>query len=141
MKENLGDLMSAEGMTGAIMNRINAGKVPGDIADAKWLSWNNPAGVITKEKFANGGMVGNQYSIPSYNTGIDYVPADTLAMIHKGERVLTAEDNKKYSQGTTINNNIVINGTDLNKKEIADEVMVRLDTVQKRNNKSNKVGI
>jgi hypothetical protein len=62
-------------------------------------------------------------------------------MIHKGERVLTAEDNKKYSQGTTINNNIVINGTDLNKKEIADEVMVRLDTVQKRNNKSNKVGI
>jgi TP901 family phage tail tape measure protein len=141
MKENLGDLMSAEGMTGAIMNRINAGRVPGDIADAKWLSWNNPAGVITKEKFANGGMVGNQYSIPSYNTGIDYVPADTLAMIHKGERVLTAEDNKKYSEGTTINNNIVINGTDLNKKEIADEVMVRLDTVQKRNNKSNKVGI
>jgi hypothetical protein len=37
------------------------------------------------------------------------------------------------------NNNIVINGTDLNKKELADELMSRLDRVQKSNNKSNKV--
>jgi TP901 family phage tail tape measure protein len=49
MTEKLGDVMSSQGMTGAIMNRVNAGRVPADIQDAKWLGWNNPAGVITKE--------------------------------------------------------------------------------------------
>ena len=63
MPENLGDIMSGEGMTGAIMKRINAGRVPGDMQDAKWLAWNNPAGVITKEKFAMGG------AIPGYFDG------------------------------------------------------------------------
>jgi TP901 family phage tail tape measure protein len=49
MTEKLGDVMNSQGMTGAIMNRVNAGRVPADIQDAKWLGWNNPAGVITKE--------------------------------------------------------------------------------------------
>ena len=43
------------------------------------------------------------------------------------------------NSNSVYNNNIVINGTDLNKKELADEVMSRLDRVQKSNNKSNKV--
>jgi hypothetical protein len=63
MPENLGDIMSQQGMTGAIMNRVNTGQVPKDIAGAKWLSWNNPAGVITKEKYAMGG------AIPGYKDG------------------------------------------------------------------------
>jgi TP901 family phage tail tape measure protein len=63
MPENLGDIMSGEGMTGAIMKRINAGMVPGDIQNANWLAWNNPAGVITKEKYAMGG------AIPGYKDG------------------------------------------------------------------------
>ena len=74
MPENLGDIMSGEGMTGAIMNRVNAGRVPGDISGAKWLAWNNPAGVITKEKFAMGGMVGPKYNIPSTSTSVADMP-------------------------------------------------------------------
>jgi len=74
MPENLGDIMSGEGMTGAIMNRVNAGRVPGDIQNAKWLAWNNPAGVITKEKFAMGGIVGPKYNIPSTSTSVADMP-------------------------------------------------------------------
>jgi hypothetical protein len=66
MPENLGDIMTGEGMTGAIMNRINSGYVPKDIAGAKWLAWNNPAGVITKEA----GLAGKEKSELSSSSGI-----------------------------------------------------------------------
>ena len=50
MPENLGDIMSSVGLRGGIMNRISAGQAPGDINDAKWVAWNNPAGVETLEE-------------------------------------------------------------------------------------------
>jgi hypothetical protein len=62
-----------------------------------------------------------------------------IAQLHEGERVLTKEENKNFSSGGPITNNIIINGTDLNKKEIAQEVMIELDRVQKKNNKTNMV--
>jgi len=90
----------------------------------------------SKFGFAKGGMV--NFNIPSYDVGTDYVPADTLAMVHKGERIIPADQNKTYNDGG-MTNHFIINGTDLNKKEIADEIMVRLDRVQRQNNKTNKV--
>ena len=97
-------------------------------------------------KKANGGLVKNKmssptYSLPSFDTGIDYLPKDMIAQLHEGERVLTKEENKNFSAGGTITNNIIINGTDLNKKEIAQQVMIELDRVQNKNNKSNRVQI
>ena len=101
MPENLGDIMSGEGMTGAIMNRVNAGYVPKDIAGAKWLAWNNPAGVITKEKFAQGGLI----KIPQFKKGINAVPKDMLAMLHKNEAVLPASMNPYNPDGPRYNLN------------------------------------
>jgi len=63
MPENLGDIMSAQGITGGIMNRINAGRTSEDIQKALWLAWSRPAGVITKEGFAEGGLVSKTNSI------------------------------------------------------------------------------
>lgn len=56
----------------------------------------------------------NPKTIPGHKDGLDYVPYDNyVARLHKGERVLTAKENKEYSNGN-INNklstqNIVLN--------------------------------
>jgi TP901 family phage tail tape measure protein len=72
--ENLGPLMNKAGMTGSIMPRINAGQT-GDVSMdmAKWIALNKPKGTVLKEAgmgFANGGMVGPKYNIPSTSTSI-----------------------------------------------------------------------
>lgn len=47
-----------------------------------------------------GGKGLNIPQIPRLKVGMDYVPSDDFpALLHKGERVLTAEENKEYSGG------------------------------------------
>jgi TP901 family phage tail tape measure protein len=97
-------------------------------------SWDQLLPIVKK---ANGGMV--NYKLPSYNVGSSYIPQDQIAQLHKGERVLTAQENKSFSSSGPITNNITINGADKNAKQIAQEVMVELERAQKKNNKTNMV--
>ena len=98
-----------------------------------------------KPRLALGGLINQQikkptYNLPSFATGIDYLPNDMIAQLHQGERVLTKEENKNYSSSAPTTNIININGSDLNKKEIAQAVMVELDRAKNKNNKTNMVG-
>jgi TP901 family phage tail tape measure protein len=97
------------------------------------------------KRFAMGSLAQNKmsipnYKLPSYAVGSTYIPQDQIAQLHKGERVLTAQENKTYSSSSPTTNIININGSDLNKKEIAQAVMVELDRTKNKNNKTNMVG-
>jgi len=89
-------------------------------------------------KKAKGGMV--NYKLPSYEVGSPYIPEDQIAQLHKGERVLTAQENKNFSSTGPVTNNITINGADKDPKQIAQEVMLQLERMQSKNNKTNLVG-
>jgi TP901 family phage tail tape measure protein len=89
-------------------------------------------------RFANGGLA--KYKLPSYEVGSPYIPEDQIAQLHKGERVLTAQENKNFSSSGPVTNNITINGADKDPKQIAQEVMIQLERIQSKNNKTNLVG-
>ena len=112
MQENLGDIMNSKGMTGAIMNRVNAGRVPADIQNAKWLAWNNPTGVHTIQR-AMGGIVGPNYNVPSKTTSVANMPFG------------------RYNQGGMVNNyggfNIHAN-PGMDEKMLAKYVMAEIRT-------------
>ena len=95
--------------------------------------------------FAMGGLAQSKmsipnYKLPSYAVGSPYIPEDQIAQLHKGERVLTAEENKTFSSSAPVTNNITINGADKDPKQIAQEVMIQLERIQSKNNKTNMVG-
>ena len=98
-------------------------------------SWDQLLPIVKKAK---GGMV--NYKLPSYDVGSPYIPEDQIAQLHKGERVLTAEQNKNFSSSGPVTNNITINGADKDPKQIAQEVMIQLERIQSKNNKTNLVG-
>ena len=114
----------------------------------KILSKIDPAVLASKmklPKFADGGMFRDKiydanYKLPSYEVGSPYIPEDQIAQLHKGERVLTAEENKRFSSSGPVTNNITINGADKDPKQIAQEVMIQLERIQSKNNKTNLVG-
>jgi hypothetical protein len=89
-------------------------------------------------RFSNGGLA--NYKLPSYEVGSPYIPEDQIAQLHKGERVLTAQENKNFSSSGPVTNNITINGADKDPKQIAQEVMLQLERMQSKNNKTNLVG-
>jgi hypothetical protein len=100
---------------------------------------------INKIKAATGGLIKNKtslakYKLPSYEVGSPYIPEDQIAQLHKGERVLTAQENKNFSSSGPVTNNITINGADKDPKQIAQEVMLQLERMQSKNNKTNLVG-
>lgn len=64
---------------------------------------------------SSGGLLGSLASsflsfLPKFDTGIGYVPFDMPAMIHKGERVLTAEENRRGMGGFSPTTSIVVQG-------------------------------
>jgi flagellar hook-basal body complex protein FliE len=47
--------------------------------------------------------------LPGFANGTEYVPKDMIANIHQGERVLTREENRNYSQGMSGNVSVNVN--------------------------------
>ena len=61
--------------------------------------------------------------IPRLKVGMDYVPYDEFpALLHKGERVMTADENKSYSQGmkARIEIPLIVNGREVSRAIVDD---------------------
>ena len=78
----------------------------------------NTKNTTTTSFGVNTGGIGN---VPKFRTGTDFVPNDTLAQLHYGERVLTKSENEQYSKGQTSSSpsiNISINAV----QELGNEI-------------------
>lgn len=65
---------------------------------------------ITGALGGSGGIGGFFKSLlPGFANGTEYVPKDMVANIHQGERVLTREENRNYSQGMGGNVSVNVN--------------------------------
>lgn len=66
---------------------------------------------ITDSIESSGGIGGWMKSlIPGFANGSDYIPRDMVANIHQGERILTRDENRNYSQnGGNVSVNVTVN--------------------------------
>jgi TP901 family phage tail tape measure protein len=88
-------------------------------------------GNLMVPKFADGGYINPSYSanmsIPKFENGINMVPADMLAMIHKNEAVIPANMNPfnpnanayDIKSGSEYNINVTLNGSNLSPDDVA----------------------
>ena len=89
------------------------------------FNFNSPTG------YANGGYVNPSYSanlsIPKFEDGINMVPADMLALLHKNEAVIPAVMNPfnpnangyDIKSGSEYNINVTLNGSNLTPDDVA----------------------
>lgn len=141
MESTLERLIDQYQKYGKIFPLLGEGRLtPAHLPKGKTRTGAASGGLITQNGLINQKAISSRYNLPSFATGIDYLPNDMVAQLHQGERVLTKEENKTYSSSAPTTNIININGSDLNKKEIAQAVMVELDRTKNKNNKTNMVG-
>lgn len=75
---------------------------------------------------------GNKRAVYSHANGINFVPNDGyIAALHKGERVLTAEENKHYSYSY----NTYLGGVNIKNGENVDDLIESIDRHNKRRQK------
>jgi len=91
----------------------------------EWLKSNDYLYNPTTMNFLKPGWGSPVGYVPMWHSGIDYVPQDTLAYLQKGERVISAKDNKNHGD-QVVNLSLTIHAvedkTDAIMKEVRKEV-------------------
>ena len=92
-----GNLAEAEGKD--ILNNLNTGLNNKSWRSTLWNTARNIASTLSGLLTVKASVNGKTSAIPGHKLGLDYVPKDNyVARLHKGERVLTKEENEEYTQ-------------------------------------------
>ena len=109
----------------------NGRLTPGGKPYIKFMSTFPGGNAATTANFADGGYVNPSYSanlsIPKFENGINMVPADMLALLHKNEAVIPAVMNPfnpnangyDMKSGSEYNINVTLNGSNLTPDDVA----------------------
>ena len=131
---NVGDDWSIEEIQAAMEAR-NGGKpveVPTEpvVEDGAAADIAAQVGTVTlKAKFDLAGSLGSVFGFPGHANGLPWVPYDGyLALLHQGERVLTASQNRSY----TYNSNNYFGNVNLNNGQDIDALCDRIDRRNRR---------
>lgn len=106
-----GNLAEDEGMK--ILSNLNEGLNNTTWKDKLWSTARGIASKLSGLLTVKASVDGKTSDLPGHKDGLDYVPYDNyVARLHKGERVLTAKENKQYMadniENKITNRNIVV---------------------------------
>ena len=100
-------------------------------------AWNWVKGKINGGEVNVNSNTTKKIGMPSHRTGESFVPNDTVAQLHYGERVLTKSENESYTKGSMGSGgaiNFTINAT----ADLANEIRVAIEPVVNKIIKSNQ---
>ncbi len=119
-----GDLSEEKGTN--ILEKLNKGLNNKSWKSTLWSTARNIASTLSGLLTVKASVNGKTSTLPGHKLGLDYVPKDNyVARLHKGERVLTKEENESYTEAeqrskrSGSNNSVFATEIDYNKMAIA----------------------